>query len=113
MVTTVPFAGQCQRFTGAFPLFAALLWRFFRFLADALLWPPALGEAELAALAESSARLDVPEGAGAGAEALAEAAEESVGAVCESVLGGLVRRSFCPGYIVYGSPIAFHTASCL
>jgi hypothetical protein len=36
-VTILPFAGQCQRFTGAFPPFAALLSLFFRLPVEAVL----------------------------------------------------------------------------
>jgi hypothetical protein len=79
-VTTLPFAGQYQRFTAALPPFAAALLLFFRLPEDV-----------------DFLRLD----------AVAADFEPVVGRrvlalflLGEAVLGGLLRRSFWPGKIV-------------
>jgi len=82
-VTTLPLAGQYQRFTGAFPPFAAPLPLFFSFADDAVFLPPDACEADFL----------VPDGA---LEALLELADD----VLEDRrfdAGGGDRRSFCPG----------------
>ena len=90
-VTTLPFAGQNQRFTDAFPPFAATLLLFFRLPeeVDFLLF----------------------DAFGVDFEAVVEPRVPAGLLLGEAVFGGFVRRSFWPGKIVYGSRIAFHPAS--
>ena len=90
-MTTLPFAGQYQRFTEALPSFAAALLLFFR-------------------LPEEVDFLLV-EALGVDFEAVVELRVLAGFRVVEAVFGGFVRRSFWPGKIVYGCRMAFHPAS--
>jgi hypothetical protein len=95
-VTTFPFAGQYQRFTGAFPPFAAFLPRFFRLPAETVFLPGDVFELDFAGLPDAGVLVLLPP-AGGGRGFLAtvpEVLEEGWVVRVATVLGGCESRSF-------------------
>jgi hypothetical protein len=95
-VTTFPFAGQYQRFTGAFPPFTASLSRFFRLPAEAVFLLLDVFEVDFADLPDAWVPLLLPlEGGGRGFLAtLPEVLDEACVVRVAAVLGGCESRSF-------------------
>jgi hypothetical protein len=95
-VTTFPFAGQYQRFTGAFPSFAASLSCFFRLPAETVFLLLDAFEVDLAGVPDAWVLLVLPRtGGGKGFLApLPEVPGEGCVVRVAAVLGGCESRSF-------------------